>query len=172
DCGRVLEALGVAAAVFLGEKFSPARALAVGAARQPAPMLRIRTDADAVAELLGDPFAAEETMRGDLEIRSDLLRPVSRYAAADGEDAEVLLLLDDLGVEVEVEEAVAHEALSAVHLAPLVVHRDVEPHLGVRERGDDHRDVVLVGALQDRARVRLLLLDVLAETAAQLRRRE
>src|SRR6185437_13883537 len=87
--GGVAEDFGEFASFVRWNKFSPGDGFGVSAAGESAPMHGLGTDAEAVVIALERHFfvaAASEQFRIDAE----LLRPVARYAAANGENSHAL----------------------------------------------------------------------------------
>ena len=84
----------------------------------------------------------------DLQIGPDLLRPVARHAAADGEDAQDSCWRMRLGEIVEVEEGIEAEGVQVLLVAEVVVDRQVEAELGVGEGGDVDGNAPLDRALE------------------------
>ena len=102
-----------------------------------------------------------------VEVRPELLRPVTRYSSADGEDAEALLLQQRFGVVFEVFEWIVAQRGNAVLAARAVVQREVESNLGVAERRDEDRDSFFIRRLEDAA-VLHVFAEVLADVAIEL----
>src|SRR5579864_9535375 len=82
--GRVVEYFGKLPAFIRRNEFPPRHSLGVGAARQPSPMDGLRTDANAIVVTLERHFFVSAP-RQQFREHPKLLRPVSRYAATDGE---------------------------------------------------------------------------------------
>ncbi len=89
--GRVQQHFGKAAAFFGRNELAPGYGFAVGAARQSAPVHRLGTDAHSVVKALQRQLFPAPAMT-QLDERPKLLRPIPGHAAADGEDAQPLLL--------------------------------------------------------------------------------
>ena len=142
--GRVGVDLGEAAALGLGHELAPGHALGVRAAGEAAPVRGLGADAHRVLVARRAQVDAEAVVH-DVDVRPDLLRPVARHAAADGEDAQPLRAQGEAREAVEVEVGVVagqraeqrHRiALRALRLRAL--HRpgrEVEAELGVGEGG-------------------------------------
>src|SRR5271165_3728302 len=75
------------AAFFLGHELAPRHGLAVRATRQSAPMHRLGTDAQPIVKALERQILATPAM-AQLDEGPELLRPVTRHAATDSEDAQ------------------------------------------------------------------------------------
>src|SRR5208337_2397878 len=80
-----------------------------------------------------------------------LLRPVARNAAADGEDSEALLTEQGCGKALQVFERIEAESRLPLLVAFTVGQREIQPQLGIGERGNKYRDIFLVGRLQNAA---------------------
>src|SRR5216684_8060309 len=87
--GRIVENLGEAPALFRRNKLSPRHRLRVSAPRQPAPMHRLGTNPHAVVVAFQRKLFVAAP-RQQLRVHAELLRPVPRYASADGEDPHLL----------------------------------------------------------------------------------
>ena len=113
-------------------------------------MLRLRADADAVAEALGLDFYAVPARRS-LDIRRHLLRPVPRHAATDREDAEPRSARDELRVVLQIEERIEAHRRPPAPAARAVEEREVEADLRVGERRHVDRHATAPGGAQHAA---------------------
>lgn len=103
-----------------------------------------------------------------LSRNNDVLRKVLRHAAADHEDAGLVVLDLDFGQLAEVLDRVDGDVI--VGVMPLVVHQ-AETGGAVRESRAEDRHAFLVGFVNDGVLVEPLLLDVLAHLDDELARR-
>src|SRR5262245_42789590 len=80
--GRIGVHLGEAAPLRLGDELPPRHAFGVAAPGEPAPVVRLRTDPHRVL-VAAHRLVGARAPAPDLEIRTHLLCPVARHAAAD-----------------------------------------------------------------------------------------
>jgi len=154
--GGVGEDLREAAALGFGHELTPRNALAVRATRKSSPVLGLGADSDRVA-VATHRVRASEPRAQDLQIGSDLLRPVAGHTAADREDAHRVVLADAVREFVEIEKGIEFEGALALVCAQVVVDAHVEAELRIRERRNEDRDIVFDRALENSAARTVLL---------------
>src|SRR5262249_52388195 len=110
----------------------------------------LRTDAHPIRETLKTATLAN-ALGDQLQVGTDLLAPVAWYTTANGEDAEDFLRLYAFRVVFQIEERVISQWRFASEPAAAVGQSKVETDLGIGKGRDVHRDVVLIGALEDAA---------------------
>ena len=135
---------------LLEERTFPTKPLRCRAAGEAAPVHRLRTDAHAVVEALQRQVFPAAPMT-QLDERPKLLRPVARHAAADGEDAQPLLLQQVLGKVLKIEERIEIDQLAAFLLRACDCAAPRRVRFRIAERRHEDRHILLEGRLQDAA---------------------
>ena len=116
----------------------------------------LRADAQAVGiTFQGDIFVA--AAGHEFGIYAELLGPVARNAAADGEDAHFLGGHHDVGESLEVFEGIEAEERAIVALARVFVESEIEAEFGIGEGGDEDGDIVFVSGFEDAAALGVFL---------------
>src|ERR1700694_4254962 len=91
-----------------------------------------------------------------LDVWAELLGPVARDAAADGEDSEAGVQEIFFSKMVEVEEGIEADEFASLLGALAIVQGNVKSHLGVGEGRDVNRGALFIGRAQDAAAFGLL----------------
>src|SRR5215467_14367728 len=120
-------------AFFDWHKLAPGNRLAVGAAGKPSPVHGFRADSDAIVKALQNQLFSASTM-SEINVRAELLRPIPRHAAADGEDAESFLFQQSFRIVFQIVEWIVAKRLLAIPSAYTVVHREIQTNLRITER--------------------------------------
>src|SRR5581483_6325159 len=132
--GGVHEYLPEFPAFRRGNKLAPGNRLAVWTPRQSAPIHRFRTDPQAVVIALeGYVFAQAAVPQFDK--RPELLRPVARHDAADGEDTQFFLAQQGGGKMLQVFKGVEADLVATGGVAQAIVQRSIEAQFGIAECG-------------------------------------
>src|SRR6185312_15065483 len=164
--GGVDEDFTEAATFIRRDEFAPGDGLRIRRAGKASPVDGLRADADAVMVALEwDVFSGAADTQ--FTVRAELLRPVARHAAADGEDADLLLRQERFREVVEVKERIVAELGLAFAGAHAIVERHVETKLRVSERGHKDGNIFLKGRLENAAAFGVAL-EVLADGVVQL----
>ena len=148
--GSILEDFGEAAAFFRRNEFAPTDGFGVGASAEATPMNGLGTDADAVVVTLKrEIFVA--AAGHEFGVNAELLGPVARNAAADGEDTHFFGGHHGVGEGLEILEGIEAKDGALVALAGVLIESEVEAELGIGEGGDKDRDVVSESGFEDAA---------------------
>src|SRR5258708_40038860 len=111
-------------------------------------MDRLRADAHSVMVALEFHVFAGAA-HTQLAIRTELLRPVARHAAANGEYAQPGLLQEGLSKIVQIEERIVTELRLALASAHAVGKGHIQAQFGISERRHKNRNVPFKSRLQD-----------------------
>ena len=130
------------AAFFGGNEFAPANGFGVGAAAQTTPVDGFGADADAVTVAFeGKVFVAAASH--EFGVDAELLGPVARDAAADGEDAHFLGGEHGGGKLFKIFEGVEAKRGTLVAFAGVLIEGEVQAEFGIGESGNEDGDIVL-----------------------------
>src|ERR1700691_1754287 len=148
-------------------KLSPRNRLAVRTTRKPAPIDRLRADAQSVViALQGKVFPSPAVAQFDE--RSKLLRPVARNASADGENSQAFLAKKGCGKVFQVFERIEAEAGLSFFVALAVGQGVIETELRIGKRWNKYRNIFFICRLQNAALPFRVLGEVRPDGAIQL----
>ena len=138
------------AAFFGGNKFAPGNGFGVGAAAKAAPVNGLGTDANSVGITLQGNFFVT-TAGHQFRINAELLGPVARNAAANGEDAHFFGGHHGVGEVFEILEGIEAEEGLAIALAAEFVESKIEAEFRIAEGGNENGNVVFICGFEDAA---------------------
>jgi hypothetical protein len=148
--GGVFEDFGELAAFFGWDEFAPAYGFGVGAAAEAAPVDGLGADTNAVVVALeGKIFVA--AAGHEFGVDAELLRPVARDAAPDGEDTHFFGSHHGGGESFKILKGIEAEERALVAFAGVLVEGEIEAEFGIGEGGHEDGDVVLVGGFENAA---------------------
>ncbi len=148
--GGVFEDFGEAAAFFRGNEFAPGDGLGVSAAAEAAPVNGFGTDADTIVVAFERKLFVATTGH-EFGVDAELLRPIARDAAADGEDTHFLGGHHGVSEGFKVLKRIESKGGTLVFLARVVVQGEIETQLGIGEGGDENGDLMFVSRTKDAA---------------------
>src|SRR5713226_154761 len=125
----------------------PRTPLAVGTARQPSPIHRLGTNAQAVVIALQRQVFPAPPM-AQLDERAELLRPVARHSAADRKDSKAFFLEQRRRKIFQILKRIESKTRLAFFVALAVCQCVVQTEFGIRECRHEHWNVLLVCGLQ------------------------
>lgn len=139
--GGVFQDFGELAAFFGGNELAPGDGFGVGAAAEAAPVDGFGADADAVTVAFEGKIFVAATSH-EFGVDAELLGPVARDAATDGEDAHFLGGEHGGGKLFKIFEGIEAKRGTVVAFAGVLIEGEVQAEFGIGESGNEDGDIV------------------------------